>query len=276
MDPVEKSFAGVGGTKIVYDVWEPESEPEGLLVVAHGLGEHKGRYHHVARRLTSLGLRVVVPDHKGHGLSGGKRLITRSMADFSADLDTLRKATLVDGRPTYLLGHSMGGCIALDYALDHQDLLAGLVLSGAAVKAQEPPALQSVAKVVGRLVPGLPTQALDASYVSKDPVVVKAYVEDPLVWHGKVPAGIAGAMFTTMASFRTRLPGLRIPLLVMTGSEDKLVDPDGSRIVDELAGSSDKTLTVYDGLYHEIFNEPEQDRVLDDLANWLQAHLPTS
>jgi alpha-beta hydrolase superfamily lysophospholipase len=276
MDPVEKSFAGVGGTKIVYDVWEPDGEAEGLLLIAHGLGEHKGRYHHVARRMASLGLRVAVPDHRGHGLSGGKRLITRSMADFSNDLDTLRRAALVDGRPTYLLGHSMGGCIALDYALDHQELLAGLMLSGAAVKAQEAPALQSVAKLVGRVVPGLPTQALDASFVSKDPVVVKAYVDDPLVWHGKVPAGIAGAMFTTMASFPSRLPSLRIPLLVMTGSEDKLVDPEGSRLVDRLAGSSDKTLKVYDGLYHEIFNEPEQEQVLDDLANWLRAHLPTN
>ena len=132
MTPVEKSFTGLGGTNIVYDVYEPEGAPVGLMLVTHGVAEHAGRYHHVADVLVGLGLRVVIPDHRGHGRSGGKRLLARDMSEFTTDLETLRKLKLVEGRPTYLLGHSMGGQIALDYALDHQSSLAALILSAPA------------------------------------------------------------------------------------------------------------------------------------------------
>lgn len=276
MAGVERSFTGLGDTRIVYDVWEPVGDPLGLILVSHGLGEHGGRYRHVAERLAGLGLRVVVPDHRGHGRSEGRRLFLRQVSDFSDDLETLRVRERVEGQPTYLLGHSMGGCIALDYALDHQSELAGLIVSGAAVVPGEDlsPVMVRIAKVLGRVAPKAPTMALDSAWVSKDPAVVAAYDADPLVFHGKVPAGIAGAMLRTMAGFAARLPSLRIPLLVLHGAEDKLVNPEGSRLVDKLAGSPDKTLKIYPGLFHEIFNEPEQDLVLDDVTSWLKAHLP--
>jgi alpha-beta hydrolase superfamily lysophospholipase len=276
MTPVEKSFTGVGGTNIVYDVYEPAAaELRGMILVVHGVAEHAGRYRHVADRLVGLGLRVVVPDHRGHGRSGGKRLLVRDLSEFTADLETLRRLEVVDGRPTYLLGHSMGGEIALDYALDHQDALAALVLSAPAVLPGDDinPVLMRVAKVLGRLVPGLPGQKLSSASISRDPAVVKAYDEDPLVFRGALSAGIGGAMLRTMEGFPSRLPSLRLPLLVLSGTEDKLVNPEGAKLVDRLAGSTDKTLKMYPGLYHEVFNEPEQDLVLGDLTDWLKAHL---
>ena len=160
--PVEKSFTGLGGTTIVYDVYEPPSAPVGLILVAHGVAEHAGRYHHVADVLVDLGLRVVVPDHRGHGRSGGKRLVVRDYSEYTSDLDTLRRLELVEGTPTYLLGHSMGGGIALDYALDHQSSLDALILSAPAVMPGDDisPALMKLAKTVGRYVPSLPGQKL--------------------------------------------------------------------------------------------------------------------
>jgi alpha-beta hydrolase superfamily lysophospholipase len=277
--PVEKSFTGVGGTNIVYDLYEPPAHdqgvPVGLILVAHGVAEHGGRYHHVADLLVGLGLRVAIPDHRGHGRSGGKRLLVRDLSEFTTDLETLRKLELVDGRPTYLLGHSMGGEIALDYALDHQDALAALVLSAPAVLPGDDisPVLMKVAKVLGKLVPGLPGQKLGSASISRDPAVVKAYDEDPLVFRGALTAGIGGAMLRTMETFPSRLPALRLPLLVLTGTEDKLVKPEGAELVVRLAGSTDKTLKKYDGLYHEVFNEPEKELVLGDLTDWLKAHL---
>jgi alpha-beta hydrolase superfamily lysophospholipase len=273
--PVEKSFTGVGGTNIVYDLYEPPSAPVGLILVTHGVAEHAGRYHHVADRLVGLGLRVAIPDHRGHGRSGGKRLLVRDLSEFTADLETLRTLELVDGRPTYLLGHSMGGEIALDYALDHQASLAALVLSAPAVLpgADISPLLMRVAKVLGKVVPGLPGQKLSSESISRDPAVVKAYDEDPLVFRGALTAGIGGAMLRTMDSFPSRLPSLKLPLLVMSGTHDKLVKPEGAELVARLAGSTDKTLKMYDGLYHEVFNEPEQELVLGDLTDWLKAHL---
>ncbi|HEX5087742.1 MAG TPA: alpha/beta hydrolase [Nocardioides sp.] len=273
--PVEKSFAGQGGTTIVYDHYEPPSAPVGLALVAHGVAEHAGRYHHVADVLAGLGLRVAIPDHRGHGRSGGKRLVARDLSEFTVDLETLRGLEQVEGRPTYLVGHSMGGAIALDYALDHQSSLAALVLSAPAVLRGDDisPGLAKLAKVIGRYVPWLPGQKLSSASISRDPAVVKAYDEDPLNYRGAIKAGVGGALLRTMDSFPSRLPSLTLPLLVMSGTDDKLVNPEGARMVDRLAGSTDKTLKMYDGLYHEVFNEPEKDLVLGDLADWLKAHL---
>lgn len=274
MTRAEKSFTGVGDTNIVYDLYEPDGAPRGLALVVHGVAEHAGRYPHVAERLVGLGLRVAVPDHRGHGRSGGKRLLARDLSEFTEDLETLRRLEVVDGRPTYLLGHSMGGEIALDYALDHQDLLAALVLSAPAVLPGDDinPVLIRVAKVVGRVAPGLPGQKLSSASISRDPAVVKAYDEDPLNFRGALPFGIGGAMLRTMNTFPSRLPSLRLPLLVLSGTEDKVVNPDGARMVEQLAGSTDKTLKMYPGLYHEVFNEPEKDLVLGDVTDWLKAH----
>jgi alpha-beta hydrolase superfamily lysophospholipase len=278
--PVEKSFTGVGGTNIVYDLYEPEgAAPAGLILVVHGVAEHAGRYHHVADLLVGLGLRVAILDHRGHGRSGGKRLLVRDLSEFTADLETLRKLELVTGAPTYLLGHSMGGCVALDYALDHQSSLTALVLSAPAVLPGDDinPVLMRVAKVLGKVAPGLPGQKLSSASISRDPAVVAAYDADPLVFRGKLSAGIGGAMLRAMDTFPARLPSLTLPLLVLSGTEDKLVNPDGARLVDRLAGSTDKTLKMYDGLYHEVFNEPEKELVLGDLRDWLKAHLaPTA
>jgi alpha-beta hydrolase superfamily lysophospholipase len=275
MLPVEKSFPGVGDTKIVYDTYLPEGEPRGLILVAHGVAEHAGRYRHVAERLTGLGLKVVIPDHRGHGRSGGKRLNVRDISEFTTDLETLRQREVLAGLPTYLLGHSMGGEIALDYALDHQADLAALILSGPAVVPGDDisPLLMKVAKVVGKIVPGLPGQTLSSASISRDPEVVKAYDEDPLVFRGALKAGIGGAMLRTMETFPSRLPSLQLPLLVMAGSDDKLVKPAGAELVVRLAGSADKTLKIYPGLFHEVFNEPEKEVVLGDLTDWLTAHL---
>jgi alpha-beta hydrolase superfamily lysophospholipase len=273
--PTVRTFSGVGGTTIEYDVYEPEGTPQGLILVTHGLGEHRGRYHHVAERLTALGLRVAVPDHRGHGKSGGPRCDTRDVSEYTTDLETLRRLTLVEGAPTYLLGHSMGGLIALDYALDHQADLAALMLSGPLVLPGEdqPPWLVAIAKVLGKVVPTLGTLALDPKSVSRDPQVVAAYENDPLNYHGKVKAGTGAALLTMLQTFPERLPSLTLPLLVMHGEKDKLTNPEGSKLVHELAGSTDKTLIIQPGLFHEIFNEPEQDQVLSDLTTWLEKHL---
>ena len=275
MTPTTSTFSGVGATTIEYDVYEPEDAPRGLVLVSHGLAEHRARYAHVADRLTDLGLRVAVLDHRGHGKSTGARCDTRDVSDFTADLETLRRATLVEGAPTYLLGHSMGGLVALDYALDHQADLAALILSAPLVLPGEdqPPWLVAIGKVLGKVVPTLGTIALDPKSVSRDPKVVEAYENDPLNFHGKVKAGTGAALLTRLQTFPARLPSLTLPLLVMHGEKDRLTNPEGSKLVHELAGSTDKTLTIYPGLFHEIFNEPEQDQVLTDMTTWLEKHL---
>ncbi|SDU54990.1 alpha/beta hydrolase [Gordonia westfalica] len=274
MRPEEHSFRGPHGETIVYDVHRPEGDLRGVVVIAHGLAEHGRRYGHVAQRLVDAGYLVAIPDHVGHGRSGGKRMRLRRFSEFTGDLDTVIAHVSDDALPTYLIGHSMGGCIALDYALDHQDVLDGLILSGAAVLPGDDlsPLAIKIAPVLGKIAPGLPTTALSSASISRDPAVVAAYDADPLVTRGKIPAGLAGAMISAMQSFPERLPSLQLPVLVMHGSADALTDPRGSELVDRLAGSEDKTLVIYDDLFHEIFNEPEQDVVLDEVVSWLVAH----
>jgi alpha-beta hydrolase superfamily lysophospholipase len=275
MTRTTSSFTGVGGTTIEYDVYDPAGALKGLVLVAHGLGEHRGRYEHVAARLTALGLRVAIPDHRGHGKSGGPRCDIRDARDFSTDVESLRKLTTERNLPTYVLGHSMGGLIALDYTLDHQDEVSALMLSGALVLPgdDQPPWLVAIAKVLGKVAPTLGTLALDPNSVSRDPKVVQAYQADPLVFHGKVKAGTGAALLSRLQSFPARLPSLTLPVLIMHGEKDKLTNPEGSKLVDKLAGSTDKTLKIYPELFHEIFNEPEQDQVLSDLTAWLEPRL---
>ncbi|MFC9789127.1 alpha/beta hydrolase [Rhodococcus sp. NPDC127528] len=277
MAHTESSFIGNHGTRIEYDVWTPDGPPVAVLVLAHGFGEHARRYDHVVERLVGLGLAVYAPDHRGHGRSGGKRVELKAWTDFTDDLHRLVGIATTEhrGLDLYLLGHSMGGAIALSYALDHQDLLTGLILSGPAVDVTTgvPGVVVEVGKVVGRVLPSLPVQSLDANLVSRDPAVVAAYKADPLVHHGKVPAGIARGLIVNAESLPERLPTLRIPLLLLHGSEDGLVNVNGSRMIAATVGSDDLTYTEYPGLYHEVFNEPEREQVLDDLVGWLRPRL---
>ncbi|MBM4534006.1 alpha/beta fold hydrolase [Rhodococcus hoagii] len=277
MQHTESEFAGVHGTRIVYDVWRPDGPPSGILLLAHGLGEHARRYGHVVERLVGLGLVVYAPDHRGHGRSGGKRIELHDWSEFLDDLHRLSAVAIAEnpGLQRFLLGHSMGGAIALSYALDHQDELSGLILSAPAVDVVggKPRVVIEIGKILGRFAPGIPVETLDAKSVSRDPAVVAAYESDPLVHHGKVKAGIARGMILAAESFPARLPSLTIPVLLLHGTEDRLADVSGSRMIAAHAGSKDLTLKTYDGLFHEVFNEPEQEKVLDDLVDWLRPRL---
>jgi alpha-beta hydrolase superfamily lysophospholipase len=273
----EQTFDGVGGVRIVYDVWTPDTEPRGVVVLSHGLGEHARRYDHVAARLAQDGLVTYALDHRGHGRSGGKRVLVKDISEYTGDFDTLVGIATKEhpGLTRIVLGHSMGGGIVFAYGVEHPDDYDLMVLSGPAVAAQTAvsPVLAWFAKAVGAIAPGLPLQELDASAVSRDPAVVNAYNTDPLVYHGKVPAGVGRTLLLVGETMPQRAASLTAPLLVVHGSEDRLIPPDGSRQLVEAVGSSDVQLKIYPGLYHEVFNEPERDQVLDDVVSWINARL---
>jgi len=273
----EQTFDGVGGVRIVYDVWSPDTDPRGVVVLSHGLGEHARRYDHVAARFGQDGLVTYALDHRGHGRSGGKRVLVKDISEYTGDFDTLVGIATKEhpSATRIVLGHSMGGGIVFAYGVERPDDYDLMVLSGPAVAAQAAvsPLLALLAKTVGAIAPGLPLQALDASAVSRDPAVVNAYNTDPLVHHGKVPAGIARELLLVGDTMRQRAAALTAPLLVVHGSEDRLIPVDGSRQLVEAVGSSDVELKTYPGLYHEVFNEPEHYQVLDDVVSWINARL---
>jgi alpha-beta hydrolase superfamily lysophospholipase len=273
----ERYFDGVGGVRIVYDVWEPETDPRGVVVLCHGYAEHARRYDHVAQRLGESGLVVYALDLRGHGRSGGKRVYLRDISQYTDDFHTLVGIATAEypELERVVLGHSMGGGVVFAYGVEHPDDYAAMVLSGPAVDSNEgvSPVLMVAAKVLGKILPGLPVENLPADAVSRDPAVVAAYENDPLVHHGKLPAGIARALIGVGETMPLRAPVLTAPLLVVHGEQDKLIPVQGSRHLMECVGSSDAHLKVYPELYHEVFNEPERDVVLDDVASWIEAKI---
>ncbi len=273
----ERSFDGVDGVRIVYDVWTPDATPRGVVILSHGFGEHAHRYDHVAQRFGRDGLLTYALDHRGHGRSGGKRVLVKDISEFTGDFDTLVGIATHEHPdvPRIVLGHSMGGGIVFAYGVEHPDNYDLMVLSGPAVAAQTAvsPLLAWIAKTVGAIAPGLPLQQLDAGAVSRDPAVVDAYNTDPQVYHGKVPGGIARVLMLVGETMPQRAASLAAPLLVVHGSDDHLIPVEGSHQLVAAVGSSDVELKVYPGLYHEVFNEPEQDQVLDDVVSWINARL---
>ena len=177
--------------------------------------------------------------------------------------------------PIFILGHSMGGLISSYYLLDHQADFKGAIISGPAVKVGEgiSQATITMGKILSKIAPKMGILALDVNAISKDPDVVKAYVNDPLVFHGKTPARLAAEMLSAMMRVTTEASKIRLPIILVHGSEDVLADPAGSQMLYDEASSEDKTLKIYDGLYHEVFNEPERDQVLKDVEDWLASHI---
>lgn len=273
----ERTFDGVGGVRIVYDVWTPDVAPRALVVLAHGFGEHARRYDHVTQRLGEAGLITYALDHRGHGRSGGKRVTVKNVGEFTADFDTLVSIASREnpGLKRIVLGHSMGGAIVFAYGVERPDNYDLMVLSAPAVAAQDmvPGVVSLAAKVLGVVTPGLPVQALDFNAISRDPEVVDAYNNDPLVYHGKVPAGIGRALLLVGETMQQRAPALTAPLLVVHGTDDRLVPLEGSRRLVKCVGSADVALKEYPELYHEVFNEPEQGKVLDDVVAWINRRL---
>ena len=246
------------------------------MVIAHGASEHGGRYAWVAERLTQRGFAVYAADHRGHGRSSGPRAFVDRMQNVVRDLDGVVEMaqTAHPGAKTVLLGHSMGGAVAIAYAIEHQDRLDLLVLSAPlAVLEAASRVERTAAQVLSAVAPRVGVYAIDSGGVSRDPAVVRDYDTDPLNYHGKLPARSVKELTDAIARFPEGLATLSLPLLTMHGTADTLTLPEGSDLVMEHAGSEDKSTIRYDGLYHELLNEPERQKVLDDIVAWVEARL---
>ena len=271
---IEHEFVGARGLRIFAQSWLPEGAARDQVVIAHGYAEHSGRYDHVGRFLASEGFAVHALDHHGHGRSEGDRAVIERFAQAAADLGALvDKVRAESGQARIkLVGHSMGGSLALDFALDNQQKLSGLVLSGPAIGGRLPLLQRWLLALLSRIAPRAGMIALDGSAVSRDPAVVAAYEADPLVHRGKVPARTLHEMFRAIRSYPSRVARLKLPCLLMHGEADRLVRAADAMPLFEAIGSADKTIRIWPGLYHEIFNEPERAQVLRVTADWLAAH----
>ena len=270
----ERTITGAGTIKLFERRWLPAGPTTATILLIHGFGEHTGRYDFAGDWLARRGWAVRGFDLRGHGLSDGRRAAVATYREYLDDLRTYLPRVQSDavGTPIYLLGHSMGGCITTLWLAVDRPPVAGAILSGAVLPRDgwRTPVFRLV-KALGSRLPGIPLTALDAADVSRDPEIVRRYDADPLVYRGRLRAGHVASTLRAVERIERDAARIDMPLLILHGEQDALTSPDGSRWLYEHVSSTDRTLKTYDGLYHEILNEPEREQVLADMDAWLDA-----
>lgn len=265
------------GAKLYWQKWLPDGKPKALILLIHGYAEHSGRYQYFAEHCLGKGYGVYAVDHWGHGQSDGTPGFVPAFSVYHDGVGQLLAHTKQDfpELPVVLVGHSMGGLIGATYLLAHQSDFSAAVLSGPAVKAAEEPSvfLKAISGFLARFFPELGVLELDPNGVSRDPEVVADYLADPLVYNGKMGARLAAEMLRNMTLVQQNAGQISLPLLMLHGEKDSLAAAEGSRFLDAHIASTDKMLKIYPELFHEIFNEPEKDQVLNDMTDWLDTRL---
>lgn len=260
----------------IYAVDWPCEEPRAVVGIVHGLGEHIHRYEHVAAWFNQHKIAVVGYDRRGHGQSEGKRGHTPK---FSAFLDEIAQlAVEIELRypdlPLFLYGHSMGGNLVLNYTLRRHPTIAGVIATGPHIRLSFQPNVVTLGlgKMMRGILPGFTqSNGLDVQQLSRDPQVVKDYQADPLV-HDRLTASTGISMLEAAAELDAFTGEFPVPLLLMHGSKDGITSPDGTHDFAERVYGNIQ-LKIWDGLYHEIHNEPEQEEVLQVVTDWINDHL---
>jgi alpha-beta hydrolase superfamily lysophospholipase len=258
---------------LYYQVWTPDSPSPGTVILVHGLAEHSGRYQPVAERLVRAGFTVRAFDQRGHGRSPGQRCYVNSFEDLTSDLNQFIQASFENhpGRPLFLMGHSLGALEVAAYLTTRPKDIAGAVISGIPldIEASLPRILVKLADVFSALVPRLGIRKLPSTTISRESQVVRDYVNDPLVHTGRIPARMGAELMRTVRQTRDKLRRIRAPLLILHGGGDRMAAPAGSRLLYQMAGSSDKELKIMADCYHEVYNEACRDEVLNLVIDWL-------
>jgi alpha-beta hydrolase superfamily lysophospholipase len=272
----EGKFIYNNNQSLYYQVWLPEDKSKASVFIVHGLHEHSTRYNHLAAYLVDHGYAVYSLDFPGHGKSDGLRSYIDSYLDFINIMRIYLEMiqSWQPDVPIYLLGHSMGGLFSALFLTDSSHGINGAILSGSLVQVPEyvSPFTVKVGQILSSILPKVRLVEIDKEGLCKDPAVVQAYKDDPLVYNGKTTARISNEINEAITQLEKKGSDINQPLLVLHGGDDRVCDPAWSQYLIDLVSSPDKHLIIYDGLYHEIYNEPEAETVFIDVLNWLEEH----
>lgn len=255
--------------------WTPSEPPQALVAIAHGYGEHGARYAPMAERFVHQGIATYACDFRGHGRSPGPRgdisCFDTFVEDYAALVNSVQSE--FNGRPLFLLGHSLGALFVAHYVLKHRPTIRGLIFSSGALKIGEDvsPTLQRLSWLLHMTVPWLPAVPIRPQLTSRIPDAVQRYANDPLNLHTRMRVRTGYQILVATRAFEARAAEITAPVLFLHGTEDKLTDPEGSRACHTAVGSADKTLKLYDGAYHEMLHDVNSDEFLDDITAWIAA-----
>lgn len=274
--PREETVLGKDGNEIFLRSWHPAAPPRALVVICHGVNSHSGQYGWTAGQLTANGCAVYALDLRGRGRSSGERFYVDNIADYVSDLHTL--VTLAKSRepalPVFLLGHSAGGVVSCVYTLEHQEEIDGLICESFAFKVPAPDIALALIKGVSHVAPHLGVLKLKNEDFSRDPQAVQQLNSDPLIAHEVQPAKTVAALVRADERLEKEFPLITVPVFIMHGTVDRATVPAGSQFFYDTVGSSDKTLKLYEGHYHDLFNDYGKDDVMADTTAWINRHLP--
>jgi acylglycerol lipase len=274
-EATEGTFTGVGGIAIFTRTWRPPGKPRGVVVIVHGFNSHSGQYFWVAEQFLAAGLAVYALDQRGRGKSGGERFYVEKFSNYVDDLATFISLAKSheSGLPVFLLGHSAGGVVSCLYTVQHQAELAGLICESFAFQVPAPDVVLAVLKGLSHLAPHAHVLKLKNEDFSRDPKVVEAMNNDPLIAGESQPAETVAEMVRADERLKKEFPLITLPLLILHGTQDKATKPSGSQFFYDNAGSKDKTLKLYDGAYHDVLNDLGKEKAMADVVQWISPHL---
>lgn len=272
----EQMIDSAKGIRIFVRSWAPDSTPPAVLVICHGVNSHGGQYIWAAEQFVSDGLAVYALDLRGRGRSEGERFYVEDIADYVSDVaNTIALAqSQYPGLPIYLLGHSAGGVVSATYVLEHQSQVAGFICESFAFQVPAPGFALAAIKGLSHIAPRLPVLTLKNEDFSRDPKAVDALNHDPLIVHESQPAITVAALVRADERLHDAFPSITLPLLIMHGTDDKATVCRGSQFFYDTAGSTDKTLKLYDGHYHDLLNDVGKEQALADIQSWIRQRLP--
>lgn len=264
------------GLKIHVRSWRPDGAARAVVVICHGVNSHSGYYGWAAEQLVARGLAVYALDLHGRGQSDGDRFYLEHLGDYLSDVFTtvsLAKSR-EPGLPIFLLGHSAGGVISSIYTLEHQAELTGFICESFAFQVAAPDFALAVVKGLSHVAPHARVLRLKNEEFSRDPQVVEAMNNDPLIENEVQPTKTVAELVRTDERLKKEFPLITLPVLILHGTADKVTNPNGSQLFYDTAGSSDKTLKLYDGHVHDLLNDYGKEQVMTDIGGWIEARLP--
>ena len=264
------------GLTIFFRSWRPPTTARGAVVVVPGFNSHSGYYAWVAERLVAVGHATYAIDLRGRGRSDGERFYVDKFVDYVSDI-----AALVDvvksrnaGLPVFLLGHSAGGVLGCLYTLEHPSALAGLICESFAFQTPAPDFALAVLKGLSHVAPHAHVLRLKNEDFSRDPQIVAVMNNDPLIAHETQPTKTVAELVRSDERLNEEFERITLPLLILHGTEDKAAKSSGSQLFHDRAGSTDKTLKLYDGHFHDLLNDLGKETVMTDITAWIEARLP--